>query len=74
MAVTQSGTSVADGEDSPKRTGGVRRIWLWIAIAASFAAAGTVVLGVEAQHYQPLTMWDQIGGFPGMHPRLERAP
>jgi hypothetical protein len=67
MAVTQSGTSVSSGDDRPIRTGGIRRIWLWIAIAVSFAAAATVVLGLEAKHYQPLSMWDYIGGFPGMH-------
>src|SRR5258708_4348576 len=69
MAVTQSGTSVVDGGNSPIRTRGTRRVRIgrWIAVGAGFVATVALVLGLLAKHYQPLGLWNLIGGFPGMH-------
>jgi len=67
MAVTQSGTSVAGGGHPPRRTIRFQGIWLWTAIAALFVAVAAIVVGSLASAYQPLSMWNEFGGFPGTH-------
>src|SRR5215475_14291720 len=67
MAVTQSGTSVTGGGYPPIRTSRFRGIWLWTTIAALFVAVAAIVVGSLASAYQPLSMWNEMGGFPGLH-------
>jgi hypothetical protein len=67
MAVTQSGTSVTGGGHPQRRTRRFRGIWLWTAMAALFVAVAAIVVGSLASAYQPLSMWNEMGGFPGLH-------
>lgn len=68
MAVTQSGTSVAGDKHSANRGIGLWRIGLWtMAVVVGLVTVGAIVLGLLADSYQPLGMWNQIGGFPGLH-------
>ncbi|HKR69783.1 MAG TPA: hypothetical protein VJT16_13165 [Streptosporangiaceae bacterium] len=67
MAATQTGTSVAGDGQPPE---GRRRFRGWGILATVLAfslAAAAVVLGVVAEHYQPLVTWNEIGGFPDLH-------
>ena len=67
MAAIQSDPTVA-GAAGPAPGGiarrGGRRWWL---AGASGAAAVLIALGVAGYTYQPLGLWDLIGGFPGLH-------
>ena len=65
MAVIQSDPTVGGG--GGPAPGGIarrRRPW-WLAGAAG--AAVLIGLGVAGHAYQPLGLWDLIGGFPGLH-------
>ena len=67
MAVTQSGTSVAGDVKPPIPSSRFRGMWLWTLIAALVIAVAAIVVSVRASAYQPLGLWNLMGGFPGMH-------
>src|SRR5262245_35766989 len=67
MAVTQSGTSVAGDGDPLIRARRFRGVWLWTTIVALLVAVAAIVVGTLASAYQPLSMSNEIGGFPGLH-------
>ena len=64
MAVIQSDPTVGGGGPAPGGIARRGRPW-WLAGAAG--AAVLIGLGVAGHAYQPLGLWDLIGGFPGLH-------
>ena len=57
MAVTQSGTSVADSGDPARKNRGFLGVRPWTTVAIGAIAAAAIVIAFAASAYQPLRLW-----------------
>lgn len=68
MAVTAPGASRTDGGDgTASGTGEPGRRLRWMLLAGCLATAIVIAGGIVADRYQPLTVWNGVGGFPGIN-------